>query len=254
MSEANTQRVAIVTGAARGIGAAVATRLAADGHAVAIVDLDEQSCKSVATAIEDKGGTAVAVAADVSDEQSVTDATAAIADQLGGPTILINNAGITRDNVLRKMSVDDWDAVTAVHLRGNFLFSRAVQPHMREAGWGRIVNLSSVSALGNFGQMNYAAAKAGVQGITKTLAIELGPYGVTVNAVAPGFIESEMTAATATRMGVSFDQLKETFAAEIPVRRVGQPQDIAAAIAFFASEEASFVSGQVLYVAGGPKA
>jgi 3-oxoacyl-[acyl-carrier protein] reductase len=221
---------------------------------VAIVDLDEQSCKSVDTAIEDKGGTAVAVAADVSDEQSVTDATAAIADQLGGPTILINNAGITRDNVLRKMSVDDWDAVTAVHLRGNFLFSRAVQAHMREAGWGRIVNLSSVSALGNFGQMNYAAAKAGVQGITKTLAIELGPYGVTVNAVAPGFIESEMTAATATRMGVSFDQLKETFAADIPVRRVGQPQDIAAAIAFFTSEEASFVSGQVLYVAGGPKA
>ena len=221
---------------------------------MAIVDLDEQSCKSVATAIADNGGTAVAVAADVSDEQSVTDATAAIADQLGGPTILINNAGITRDNVLRKMSVDDWDAVAAVHLRGNFLFSRAVQPYMREAGWGRIVNLSSVSALGNFGQVNYAAAKAGVQGITKTLAIELGPYGVTVNAVAPGFIESEMTAATATRMGVSFDELKETFAADIPVRRVGQPRDIAAAIAFFTSEEASFVSGQVLYVAGGPKA
>jgi 3-oxoacyl-[acyl-carrier protein] reductase len=155
---------------------------------------------------------------------------------------------------LRKMSVADWDAVAAVHLRGNFLFSRAVQPFMREAGWGRIVNLSSVSALGNFGQVNYAAAKAGVQGITKTLAIELGPYGVTVNAVAPGFIETEMTAATASRMGVSFEELKKTFAADIPVRRVGQPGDIAAAIAFFASEEASFVSGQVLYVAGGPKA
>jgi len=254
MSEAHNQRVAIVTGAARGIGAAVATRLAADGHVVAVVDLDEPSCKSVATAIADNGGTAIAVAADVSDEQSVTEATGAVADQLGGPTILVNNAGITRDNVLRKMTVDDWDAVAAVHLRGNFLFSRAVQPYMREAGWGRIVNLSSVSALGNFGQMNYAAAKAGVQGITKTLAIELGPYGVTVNAVAPGFIETEMTAATATRMGVSFDELKETFAADIPVRRVGQPQDIAAAISFFASEEASFVSGQVLYVAGGPKA
>ena len=254
MSEAHNQRVAIVTGAARGIGAAVATRLAADGQAVAVVDLDEPSCKSVATAIADNGGTAIAVAADVSDEQSVTDATEAVADQLGGPTILVNNAGITRDNVLRKMTVDDWDAVAAVHLRGNFLFSRAVQPYMREAGWGRIVNLSSVSALGNFGQMNYAAAKAGVQGITKTLAIELGPYGVTVNAVAPGFIETEMTAATATRMGVSFEELKETFAADIPVRRVGQPQDIAAAISFFASEEASFVSGQVLYVAGGPKA
>jgi 3-oxoacyl-[acyl-carrier protein] reductase len=254
MSEAHNQRVAIVTGAARGIGAAVATRLAADGHAVAVVDLDEKSCQSVTTAIAEKGGTAVAVAADVSDETSVADATAAVVDQLGGPTILVNNAGIPRDNVLRKMSVDDWDAVAAVHLRGNFLFSRAVQSYMREAGWGRIINLSSVSALGNFGQTNYAAAKAGVQGITKTLAIELGPYGVTVNAVAPGFIETEMTAATAARMGVSFDQLKETFAADIPVRRVGQPEDIAAAVAFFASEEASFVSGQVLYVAGGPKA
>jgi 3-oxoacyl-[acyl-carrier protein] reductase len=249
----NDRRTAIVTGAARGIGAAVATRLAADGHAVAVVDLDQQACKSVVAKIENDGGTALAVAADVSDEQSVADATAAVADQLGGPTILVNNAGITRDNVLRKMSVDDWEAVAAVHLRGNFLFSRAVQPHMREAGWGRIVNLSSVSALGNLGQANYAAAKAGVQGITKTLAIELGRNDVTVNAVAPGFIETEMTAATAERMGVSFEQLKESAAADIPVRRVGQPRDIAAAVAFFASEEASFVSGQVLYVAGGPR-
>lgn len=249
----NYQRIAIVTGAARGIGAAVARRLAADGHAVAVIDLDEESCKSVVATIEDNGGTAVAVAADVADETSVADATAAVAEHLGHPTILVNNAGITRDNVLRKMSVDDWDAVAAVHLRGNFLFSRAVGPYMREAGWGRIVNLSSVSALGNLGQANYAAAKAGVQGITKTLAIELGPYGVTVNAVAPGFIESEMTAATAKRMGLSFEELKESAAADIPVRRVGQPSDIAAAIAFFASEEASFVSGQVLYVAGGPR-
>jgi 3-oxoacyl-[acyl-carrier protein] reductase len=246
MSEANTRRVAIVTGAARGIGAAIATRLSDEGHAVAVIDLDEQACKSVAETLADNGGRAVGVAADVSDEQSVAEATAAVAEQLGSPAILVNNAGITRDNVLRKMSVDDWDAVAAVHLRGNFLFSRAVQPYMREAGWGRIVNLSSVSALGNFGQTNYAAAKAGVQGITKTLAIELGPYGITVNAVAPGFIETDMTAATAARMGVSFEQLKETSAAEIPVRRVGQPRDIAAAVAFFASEDASFVSGQVL--------
>jgi 3-oxoacyl-[acyl-carrier protein] reductase len=249
----NDRRTAIVTGAARGIGAAIARRLAADGHAVAVVDLDQQSCRSVVAKIEDDGGTGLAVAADVSDERSVADATTAVADQLGSPTILVNNAGITRDNVLRKMSVDDWDAVANVHLRGNFLFSRAVQPHMREAGWGRIVNLSSVSALGNLGQANYAAAKAGVQGVTKTLAIELGPYGVTVNAVAPGFIETEMTVATATRLGVSFEQFKESSAADIPVRRVGQPRDIAAAVAFFASEEASFVSGQVLYVAGGPK-
>ena len=187
MSEANNQRVAIVTGAARGIGAAVATRLAADGHAVAIVDLDEQSCKSVATAIEDKGGTAVAVAADVSDEQSVTDATAAIADQLGGPTILINNAGITRDNVLRKMSVDDWDAVTAVHLRGNFLFSRAVQPHMREAGWGRIVNLSSVYGLvAPPGQAVYAASKFAVRGFSIALGHEPRETRIGVTVVHPG--------------------------------------------------------------------
>jgi len=225
----NDRRTAIVTGAARGIGAAVATRLAADGHAVAVVDLDEQTCKSVVAKIEDDGGTALAVAADVSDEQSVADATAAVADQLGGPTILVNNAGITRDNVLRKMSVDDWDAVAAVHLRGNFLFSRAAQPHMREAGWGRIVNLSSVSALGNLGQANCAAAKAGVQGITKTLAIELGRDGVTVNAVAPGFIETEMTAATAERMGVSFESSRNqppptSRSAALASRAISPPQ------------------------------
>jgi 3-oxoacyl-[acyl-carrier protein] reductase len=250
----NQPRIAIVTGAARGLGAATAQRLAADGMAVAVLDLDESAARPVAAAVVADGGRAIALGADVGDAAAVEAAVDRVVSELGPPTVLINNAGITRDNVLRKMSVDDWDAVAAVHLRGNFLFSRAVQPFMRDAGWGRIVNLSSVSALGNFGQVNYAAAKAGVQGITKTLAIELGPYGVTVNAVAPGFIESEMTAATAARMGVSFEEFKKTFAADIPVRRVGQPRDIAAAIAFFTSEEASFVSGQVLYVAGGPKA
>jgi 3-oxoacyl-[acyl-carrier protein] reductase len=240
----NDRRTAIVTGAARGIGAAVATRLAADGHAVAVVDLDEQACKSVVAKIEDDGGTALAVAADVSDEQSVAGATAAVADQLGGPTILVNNAGITRDNVLRKMSVDDWDAVAAVHLRGNFLFSRAVQPHMREAGWGRIVNLSSVSALGNLGQANYAAAKAGVQGITKTLAIELGRNGVTVNAVAPGFIETEMT-----------DVLPEGRKAEIikavPAGRLAHADEVAAAVTWLASDASGYITGAVIPVDGG---
>jgi 3-oxoacyl-[acyl-carrier protein] reductase len=166
----------------------------------------------------------------------------------------VNNAGITRDNLLFKMTADDWDAVMRVHLRGSFLMSRATQKYMTDAKWGRIINLSSVSALGNRGQANYAAAKAGLQGFTKTLAIELGKFGVTVNAIAPGFIETEMTANTATRMGISFEDFKAAAAKEIPVARVGQPEDIAATVSFLAREDASFVSGQVIYVAGGPHA
>lgn len=248
------RRTAIVTGSARGIGAAIATRLAADGNAVGIVDLDQDACTATAAAIEAAGGVAVGVAADVSDEKSVAEATAAVVATLGAPTILVNNAGVTRDNVLRKMTVEDWDTVVDVNMRGPFLFSQAVLPYMRDAGWGRIVNLSSASALGNFGQSNYAAAKAGIQGLTKTLAIELGKYGVTVNAVGPGFIETAMTVATAARMGISFEELKASAIPGIPVGRVGVPDDIAAAVSFFSSEGASFVSGQVLYVAGGPLA
>jgi 3-oxoacyl-[acyl-carrier protein] reductase len=249
-----TPRTAIVTGAARGIGAAVAKRLSRDGFAVAVLDLDEASCKPVVEAIESAGGKALAVGVDVSDEPAVISAVARVADELGPPTVLVNNAGITRDNLLFKMSTDDWDAVMNVHLRGSFLMSKATQKHMTEAGWGRIVNLSSTSALGNRGQANYAAAKAGLQGFTKTLAIELGKFGVTVNAIAPGFIETEMTAATAERVGMPFEDFKAAAAKEIPVARVGQPDDIAATVSFFAREDASFVSGQVIYVAGGPRA
>nr|BFE74647.1 hypothetical protein GCM10020092_079480 [Actinoplanes digitatis] len=190
----------------------------------------------------------------MSDERAVRAGVARIAQELGAPTVLVNNAGILRDNLLFKMTADDWDAVMNVHLRGSFLMSREVQKHQLEARWGRIVNLSSTSALGNRGQANYSAAKAGVQGFTKTLAIELGKFGVTVNAIAPGFIETEMTAATAERIGVPFEELKKAAAAEIPVARTGTPEDIAHAVSFFVSEGASFVSGQVLYVAGGPKA
>ncbi|UOE42817.1 3-oxoacyl-ACP reductase FabG [Agromyces larvae] len=247
-------RTAIVTGAARGIGAATARRLAADGHAVAVVDLLEDQAAATAASIEADGGRAIAVGADVSDADAVASAVARVADELGAPTILVNNAGILRDNLLFKMSESDWDAVLNVHLRGAFLMSRAVQAHQVEAGWGRIVNLSSTSALGNRGQANYAAAKAGMQGFTKTLAIELGRYGVTANAVAPGFIETDMTRATAERVGVPFEDFLAAAAREIPVGRAGQPEDIAAAVSFFASEEAGFVSGQVLYVAGGPRA
>jgi len=246
-------RTAIVTGSARGIGAAVARRLAADGFGVAVVDLDEAACAGTVDAITAAGGQAIAVGANVADEQSVVSAVERIATDFGAPTVLVNNAGILRDNLLFKMSVDDWDAVLGVHLRGSFLMSREVQKHQVEAKWGRIVNLSSTSALGNRGQANYAAAKAGMQGFTKTLAIELGRYNVTVNAIAPGFIETEMTAATAERVGVPFEDFKKGAASQIPVNRIGQPEDIAHTASFFCSEGAGFVSGQVVYVAGGPK-
>jgi 3-oxoacyl-[acyl-carrier protein] reductase len=247
-------RTAIVTGAARGIGAAIAQCLAADGNAVGVIDLDASACAETVTAITGAGGRAVAVGADVSDSAAVSAAVARVADELGAPTILVNNAGIIRDNLLFKMTDDDWDAVLAVHLRGAFLMSREVQKHQVDAGWGRVVNLSSTSALGNRGQANYAAAKAGMQGFTKTLAIELGRYGVTANAIAPGFIVTDMTRSTAERVGVPFEQFVEYNAKEIPVGRAGYPDDIAAAASFFCSEAAGFVSGQVLYVAGGPRA
>ena len=250
----DTPRTVIVTGAARGIGASVARRLSREGHAIAIIDLDADACQSIVDEIVAEGGTAQGFAADVSDEVSVENAVDAIALTMGPPLVLVNNAGILRDNLLFKMTVDDWDAVMGVHLRGAFLMSRAAQRHMIEAGWGRIVNLSSTSALGNRGQANYAAAKAGMQGFTKTLAIELGRYGVTVNAIAPGFIESEMTIGTAARIGISFEDLKSAMVKEIPVGRAGTPDDVSAAVSFFVREDASFVSGQVLYVAGGPRA
>jgi 3-oxoacyl-[acyl-carrier protein] reductase len=245
-------RVAIVTGGARGIGAATAERLAKDGHAVAVVDLDESSCDETVARITKDGGHALAVGADVSSGAQVKDAVARIADVLGPPVILVNNAGVTRDNLLFKMTEQDWDTVMGVHLRGSFLMSRAAQKHMVDQKYGRIVNLSSSSALGNRGQANYSAAKAGMQGFTKTLAIELGPFGITANAVAPGFIATDMTAATAARVKMSFEDFMAAAAANTPVRRVGQPEDVANVISFLASEGAGFVSGQVIYVAGGP--
>ncbi|MET0235589.1 MAG: 3-oxoacyl-ACP reductase FabG [Kibdelosporangium sp.] len=245
-------KVAIVTGAARGIGAAVARRLATDGFAVALLDLDDAGVKEGAAAIVAEGGKAIGLSVDVSNTESVEAVVARVAEELGAPTVLINNAGITRDNLLFKMTDADWDSVIGVHLRGSFVMSRAVQKHMTDQGWGRIVNLSSTSALGNRGQANYSAAKAGLQGFTKTLAIELGKFGVTVNAIAPGFIATDMTAATAERVGVSFEDFKAGAASQIPVRRVGEPADVAHLASFFVSEGAGFISGQVVYAAGGP--
>jgi 3-oxoacyl-[acyl-carrier protein] reductase len=247
-----TQRVAIVTGAARGIGAATAERLARDGLAVGVLDLDEAACEVVAGRIRDSGGSALGVGVDVTDAEQVAAGVARVAAELGPPVVLVNNAGIIRDNLLFKMTEEDWDAVLGVHLKGAFLMTRACQAHMTEQRYGRVVNLSSSSAQGNRGQANYSAAKAGMQGFTKTLAIELGKFGVTANAVAPGFIETDMTRATAQRLRVSFEDFIEHSAAQIPVGRVGQPADIAATISFLVSEEAGFVSGQVIYVAGGP--
>jgi 3-oxoacyl-[acyl-carrier protein] reductase len=251
MSEAS-QRVAIVTGGARGIGAGTARRLAADGLAVGVLDLKEGDCGTTVDAITQAGGTALAVGADVSDAEQVQAAVDKVATELGPPAVLINNAGVIRDNMLYKMTVDDWDTVLGIHLRGSFLMSKACQKHMVDQRFGRIVNLSSSSALGNRGQANYSAAKAGLQGFTKTLAIELGQFGITANAVAPGFIATDMTAATAARIGIGFEDFQKAAAAGIPVRRVGTPDDVAHVISFLVSEGAGFVSGQVIYVAGGP--
>ena len=250
----NQQRVAVVTGGARGLGAATALRLARDGMAVAVLDLDESAAKPVVDAIVAEGGRALAVGADVADAGAVEAAITRTEAELGAPTVLVNNAGITRDNLLFKMSELDWDAVMGVHLRGAFLMSKAVQKHMVAARWGRIVNLSSTSALGNRGQANYATAKAGLQGFTKTLAIELGKFGVTANCIAPGFIVSDMTKATAVRIGEDWETYVSARAAQIPVARAGVPEDIAHTVSFLVSEGAGFVSGQVIYVAGGPKA
>ena len=234
-------KVALVTGGARGIGAATAARFAEEGAKVAVTDLDF-----------DDEGSALQIRCDATKRDEVEAAVAQTVDELGGLDILVTCAGVIRDNLLFKMTDDDFETVIATHLRGTFLAAQAAQAHMVEQKSGRMVLISSTSALGNRGQTNYSAAKAGIQGMAKTFAIELGPFGITVNCVAPGFIVTRMTAQTAERVGMDFEDFQKAAAAEIPVRRVGQPEDVAATIAFFCSEEAGFVSGQVIYVRGGP--
>jgi 3-oxoacyl-[acyl-carrier protein] reductase len=245
-------RTAIVTGAGRGIGAAIARRLAHHGHGVAILDRDVEAATAAAKSIDPKGTSAFAVAVDVADERSVSEAVTATVRTIGAPTILVNDAGFARDQPIEDMSIADWDAVVDVHLRGAFLMTRATCEHMRAAGWGRIVNISSVSALGDDYRVNYSAAKSGLHGFTKACALELGPSGITANVVAPGFIVSDMTAATARRLGRSFEEHQQLVAATLPVRRVGQPDDIANAVSYLTSDGAGYVTGQILYVAGSP--
>jgi 3-oxoacyl-[acyl-carrier protein] reductase len=247
-------RIAVITGAARGIGFGTAKRFAEEGASVAILDLDESAAQDAAGRLElTDGAKAVGIGCDVSNAEAAEAAVQRVVAELGGIHILVNNAGITRDNLLFKMTEDDWDLVIGVHLKGAFLMTRAAQKHFVEQRYGKILNLSSVSALGNRGQANYAAAKMGVQGFTRTLGIELGPFGINANAVAPGFIATEMTDATAARVKMSVEDFRAAAAASNPVRRVGFPEDIAAAAAFLCSDEASYITGQTLYVDGGAK-
>ena len=240
-------KVALVTGAGRGIGAATAQLFAKEGAKVAVSDLDEGPAKEIAGPL---GG--LAIACDVSNRAQVESMVERTVKELGRLDVLVTCAGIIRDNLLFKMTDEDWDAVIDTHLKGTFLCARAAQKHMVDNKYGKMVFLSSTSALGNRGQANYSAAKAGLQGMARTLAIELGQYNVNVNTVAPGFVETRMTRATAERMGIDYEAFKLGAASQIPLRRVGQPQDIANVIAFLCSDESSFVSGQNIYVRGGP--
>jgi 3-oxoacyl-[acyl-carrier protein] reductase len=241
-------RVVVITGAARGIGFGTAQRFSEEGAAVAIVDLDEAAASEAAGRLS---GRAIGIGADVSDKASVDAAIARVVEELGGIHVLVNNAGVTRDNLLFKMTEVDWDLVMGVHLKGAFLMTQAAQKHFVEQRYGKVVNTSSTSALGNRGQANYSAAKMGLQGFTRTLGIELGPFGINVNAVAPGFIATEMTDATAARLKMDVDEFRRLNAENNPVKRVGEPADIAAAVCFLASDEASYITGQTLYVDGG---
>jgi 3-oxoacyl-[acyl-carrier protein] reductase len=245
-------RVAVVTGAGRGIGAAEAIKMAQEGAKIAVLDLSAEAGQDTVEAVEKAGTEAVAVACDVSSSKMVGAAFEEVAHRFGRIDILVNNAGLLRDNLLFKMSEDDWDKVMDVHLKGSFLCTKAVQKYMVEQEYGKIIMTSSIVALGNKGQANYSAAKGGLQALARTLALELGRFNINVNTVAPGWIETEMTKEAAERVGMSMEDMKERFAKNIPLMRFGRPEDIANVVAFLVSDEASYISGETIYVAGGP--
>ena len=226
--------------------------MAQEGANIAVLDLSAEAGQDTVEAVQEAGGKAIAVACDVSSSKQVGAAFEEVAHRFGRIDILVNNAGLLRDNLLFKMTEDDWDKVLDVHLKGSFLCSQAVQKYMVEQQYGRIIMTSSIVALGNKGQVNYSAAKAGLQAMARTLALELGRFNVTVNAVAPGWIETEMTKEAAERVGLTMEDMKERFAKNIPLKRFGKPEDVANVVAFLASEEASYISGETIYVAGGP--
>jgi 3-oxoacyl-[acyl-carrier protein] reductase len=245
-------KVAIVTGAARGIGAATARRLAGEGATAVLVDRDE-AVSATAELLAADGLWAEAIVADVTDSEAVEAAVAGVVERHGRLDVLVNNAGITRDDLLFRMSEEDWDAVIEVNLKSVYLCSHAAQGPMGKEGGGAIVSLSSRSALGNRGQANYSAAKAAIRGLTATMAIELGPFGIRANAVAPGYIATEMTDATARRVGLDPEEHRAKAAAATPLRRVGVPEDVAAVIVFLASDDAGYVSGQTIEINGGAR-
>jgi 3-oxoacyl-[acyl-carrier protein] reductase len=252
--EGPANRVVLVTGGARGIGAAIGERFAEGKIAVALCDLDADATAAKANEIAKRYGVrAIGLSCDIRDAAAVEAMVSRVASELGSLDVLVNNAGVTRDNLIHKMSDQDWDDIMMVHLRGSFLCARAAQRQMVKRDWGRIINMSSTSALGNRGQVNYSTAKAGLQGMTRSLALELGQFGITVNCIAPGYIDTEMTRQLAIRIGKDPDEYKKERAKGIAVRRVGVPRDIASLAFFLAGDEASFLSGQVIYASGGPE-
>jgi 3-oxoacyl-[acyl-carrier protein] reductase len=253
LDEPHRHPVGLVTGAAGAIGSATARRLAADGYAVVLNDVRESALDELAARIDQETGRRVmACAADISDEQQVEAMFADVRRLCGRLDVLVNNAGVLRNAPVTEMSAAQWNCVLDVHLTGAFLCSRAAVPLMIEGGGGRIVNLSSGAVRGSArGHANYASAKAGLLGLTTALATELGPHGITVNAVAPGAIRSEMTRETAAQIGQDFDTYVAEVSAGVPLRRLGEPDDVADVVSFFA-RPGSYVTGQVLFVAGGP--
>jgi 3-oxoacyl-[acyl-carrier protein] reductase len=242
--------VAVVTGAAQGIGAAIGRRLSHDGYQVALLDLKAGAVEDLANELRAGGREAIALSCDVSSSDQVSSAFAAIGDRWQRVDVLASNAGITRDHMFHKMPPEDWDAVIATHLRGGYLVAQAAQRFMVKQRSGAIIFMSSRAATGNRGQANYSAAKAGLEGLTKTLAIELGPFGITVNAIAPGFIDSPMTRAIEERSGRSWDEITADVLARNYIKRLGRPEDIAGTVSFLASPDATYLTGQVIHVGG----